>query len=123
DDYIDAGYDKEKITKIKAKLEEQFHEVLAIVNKTPHFPKPYQPRPYQVTAYEKWVGNNYTGIFGMATGTGKTKTSLNCVLQEYSITKTYYAIILVPSISLLNQWEEEVEEFNFQNILKIGGGN
>ena len=123
DDYIEAGYDKDKIFRVKNKLEQQFEKVLESIQKTPHFPKPYQPRPYQTQAYQNWVGNNYSGIFGMATGTGKTKTSLNCVLQEYYKSNTYYVIILVPSISLLNQWEEEVEEFNFQNILKVGGGN
>ena len=59
----------------------------------------------------------------MATGTGKTITSLNCLLQEYKQSKTYNAIVLVPSIALLNQWEEEIGEFNFKNILKVGGGN
>tara|TARA_R110001606_G_scaffold392037_2_gene560628 strand:- start:742 stop:1959 length:1218 start_codon:yes stop_codon:yes gene_type:complete len=31
--------------------------------------------------------------------------------------------MLVPSIALLNQWEEEVKSFNFRKILKVGGGN
>jgi superfamily II DNA or RNA helicase len=69
------------------------------------------------------VRNDYEGVFAMATGTGKTITSLNCVLQEYLKTKTYQVIILVPSIALLNQWDNEVKEFNFQNIIKVGGGN
>jgi superfamily II DNA or RNA helicase len=69
------------------------------------------------------VKNDYEGVFAMATGTGKTITSLNCVLQEYLKTKTYQVIILVPSIALLNQWEGEVKSFNFKNILKVGGGN
>jgi hypothetical protein len=25
--------------------------------------------------------------------------------------------------ALLNQWEEEIRTFNFQNTLKVGGGN
>jgi superfamily II DNA or RNA helicase len=69
------------------------------------------------------VKNDYKGVFAMATGTGKTITSLNCVLQEYLKTKTYQVIILVPSIALLNQWENEVKSFNFKKILKVGGGN
>lgn len=59
----------------------------------------------------------------MATGTGKTIISLNCVLNEYQKDNIYQALILVPSIALLNQWEEEVQDFNFKNILKVGGGN
>jgi superfamily II DNA or RNA helicase len=54
----------------------------------------------------------------MATGTGKTITSLNCVLQEYLKNKTYRFIVLVPTISLAEQWYSEiVNEFNFQNCL------
>ncbi|MBS7332842.1 MAG: DEAD/DEAH box helicase family protein [Weeksellaceae bacterium] len=123
EDYIESGVDATKINKVKSKLELQFEEVLETIQNTPHFPKPFKPRPYQETAYQNWVKNNFSGIFGMATGTGKTKTSLNCVLEEYRISKSYYLIILVPSIALLNQWEQEALEFNFQNILKIGGGN
>ena len=59
----------------------------------------------------------------MATGTGKTITSLNCLLNLYQEQNYYRAIILVPSIALLNQWEEEVQTFNFRKILKVGGGN
>jgi superfamily II DNA or RNA helicase len=59
----------------------------------------------------------------MATGTGKTITSLNCLLEEYKKEGEYRAIILVPSIALLNQWEKEVEQFNFKRIIKIGGNN
>lgn len=112
-----------KVKAIINKREKKFNDLLIQIHNTPKFPPPYEPRKYQVKAYENWVKNNYSGVFGMATGTGKTKTSLNCLLNEYKITNNYFAIILVPSIALLNQWEEEVLAFNFQNILKIGGGN
>jgi superfamily II DNA or RNA helicase len=91
--------------------------------KTPRFPYVEGPRPYQVEAYQNWVENNYKGLFAMATGTGKTITSLNCLLQEYEKTKTYYGIILVPSKALLDQWIKEVSIFNFTNIIAIGGGH
>lgn len=51
-------------------------------NNKPSFPFNSVPRDYQVEAYNNWVANNYTGIFAMATGTGKTITSLNCILEE-----------------------------------------
>jgi superfamily II DNA or RNA helicase len=83
---------------------------------------PYEkPFPYQSEAYEKWVANNYSGIFAMATGTGKTLTSLNCVLEEYrkNPDKTYRAFILAPTITLVEQWEKEAAKFNFKNIIKV----
>ncbi len=89
----------------------------------PKFPFAEGPRDYQTDAYENWVKNNYQGIFAMATGTGKTITSLNCLLEEYRKTNSYYAIILVPSKALLDQWIEEVSLFNFKNTIVIGGGH
>lgn len=112
-----------RLKKISDSLKKDFEKRVEILIATPKFPGGHQPRDYQIQAYENWVQNNYSGVFAMATGTGKTITSLNCLLQEFKKEKAYNAIILVPSIALLNQWEQEVEEFNFQNILKIGGGN
>lgn len=31
----------------------------------------------------------------------------------------YHALILVPTITLVNQWEEEAKKFNFQNVIKV----
>ena len=59
----------------------------------------------------------------MATGTGKTITSLNCLLEIY-LRKSYYkAIILVPTITLVNQWEQECRKFHFSNIIKVCSKN
>ena len=89
----------------------------------PKFPFPSGPRDYQKEAYEAWIKNGKSGVFAMATGTGKTITSLNCLLNEYQADGKYKAIILVPSIALLNQWEREVQSFQFESVLKVGGGN
>lgn len=59
----------------------------------------------------------------MATGTGKTITSLNCVLEEYTKSGKYKILILVPSNDLVHQWEEEVGKFNYKNILIANGEN
>jgi len=98
-------------------------EINFCISSLPRFPFPSGPREYQSEAYSKWVKNSYSGVFAMATGTGKTITSLNCLLNEYQINKSYQAIILVPSIALLNQWESEVASFGFKNVIKVGGGN
>ncbi|WP_447767578.1 DEAD/DEAH box helicase family protein [Sphingobacterium faecium] len=97
-------------------------EIDKIANE-PRFPFATGALDYQIQAYQNWVKNGYSGLFSMATGTGKTITSLNCALNLYSVSKTYHILILVPSIALLNQWENEVLQFNFKNILKVGGGN
>jgi superfamily II DNA or RNA helicase len=85
----------------------------------PSFPYETGPRDYQQTAFENWKNNKQQGLFAMATGTGKTITSLNCLLEIYKKVGYYKALILVPTITLVNQWESECRKFNFANIIKV----
>jgi superfamily II DNA or RNA helicase len=98
-------------------IEDKIEEIISL----PRFPYPQGPREYQKEAYDNWIDNNYQGIFAMATGTGKTITSLNCLLQESILhqDKVYHALILVPTITLVNQWEEEAKQFNFRETIKV----
>ncbi|MBS0645753.1 MAG: DEAD/DEAH box helicase family protein, partial [Verrucomicrobia bacterium] len=77
------------------------------ISRQPKFPYKDGPRGYQKMAFENWKNNNQQGLFAMATGTGKTITSLNCLLEIYKKTGYYKALILVPTITLVNQWENE----------------
>ena len=89
----------------------------------PQFPYTSGPRDYQKTAFENWKNNGQKGLFAMATGTGKTITSLNCLLEIYKRKGYCKAIILVPTITLVNQWEQECRKFNFSNIIKVYSKN
>lgn len=116
--------EKEIIQKLKSKQTEE----ISINEKSlqpPHFPYKYTDgaRPYQVQAYEAWVNNGKQGIFAMATGTGKTITSLNCALQEYQKDGFYQLLILVPTIALVEQWIDEIELFDFKNIIEVYSEN
>ena len=59
----------------------------------------------------------------MATGTGKTITSLNCALQEYLTDGVYQLLVLVPTIALVEQWIEEIAMFDFKNVITIFSEN
>ena len=85
----------------------------------PRFPYDSGPREYQKKAFENWKNNKQKGLFAMATGTGKTITSLNCLLEIYNKSGCYKAIILVPTITLVEQWEIECRKFNFSTIIKV----
>ncbi len=85
----------------------------------PRFPYDTGPREYQKKAFENWKNNKQKGLFAMATGTGKTITSLNCLLEIYNKLGYYKAIILVPTITLVEQWEIECKKFNFSTIIKV----
>jgi superfamily II DNA or RNA helicase len=87
----------------------------------PHFPFLSEPRDYQSQAYKNWINNSYQGIFAMATGTGKTITALNCVLEEYKKDGNYRALVLVPTLALIEQWKKEISLFNFKNIIEVSG--
>jgi superfamily II DNA or RNA helicase len=104
--------------KLKKTITKLFSEI-EIIRRTPKFPYADGPRKYQVNAYSKWVKNDFKGMFAMATGTGKTITSLNCLLNEYHKTKIYRAIITVPTTALVEQWKKECAKFNFKNIITV----
>lgn len=104
--------------KLKKTITKLFREI-EIIRRTPKFPYSEGPREYQINAYNSWVTNNYKGMFAMATGTGKTITSLNCLLNEYKKSGIYRAIITVPTTALVEQWKKECAKFNFKNIITV----
>lgn len=104
--------------KLKNRIASLFVKI-ETASKTPKFPYPEGPREYQKIAFENWKNNKQQGLFAMATGTGKTITSLNCLLEVYKKTGYYKALILVPTITLVNQWEEECKKFKFNLIVKV----
>ncbi|MCK9412361.1 MAG: DEAD/DEAH box helicase family protein [Prolixibacteraceae bacterium] len=98
-------------------LRNKINKLYSKNNHIPQFPFINGPHNYQKQAYKNWKKNNFNGIFAMATGTGKTITSLNCVLEEYNKNRNYQVLILVPTIVLLHQWISETEKFRFPNII------
>lgn len=109
--------ENKRVRKVFEKVIIRIEEII----REPKFPYPSGAREYQLNAYENWRAKGYKGIFAMATGTGKTITSLNCVLNEFKENpdKIYHVLILVPTITLVEQWEKEVLSFNFQEVFKI----
>ena len=110
----------DKVKYILNKKKERFEENIKKIKSKPKFPFD-KPRDYQILAYKNWLKNNKQGLFAMATGTGKTITALNCILEEYKINGKYKFIVLVPTRALVEQWEKEIiSKFNFQNLISIG---
>ena len=102
---------------------EELEKVIENIKTTPKFPFDGFPYDYQKKAYEKWREASCMGIFEMATGTGKTITALNCLLNLYLESGVYQAIILIPGEILLGQWSREVKRFNFSNIILASSKN
>lgn len=73
-----------------------------------------EPRPYQVEAITAWRKNNYRGIMEMATGTGKTLTSLFAAREYFDDDIDGLLVVVVPFKHLIEQWEKDVWKI-FQN--------
>lgn len=108
---------KEKVLALKTSREERFNRILREEKLKPIAPNWFKPRPYQIKAYNNWIKNSRNGIFNMATGTGKTLTSLNIIYEEYLKYGHVNLFILVPTSILLDQWVEECRSFNLINII------
>ena len=70
----------------------------------------YKMRQYQKDAKEEWIKNGNKGFFVMATGTGKTITSLYSI-KDFINNNQIFTVIAVPYKHLVNQWAEDVKEF------------
>ena len=117
---------KKVVSSIKLKISKMIKEIEEVKERElnePRFPYPLGPREYQKQAFENWKANGQKGLFAMATGTGKTLTSLNCLLEIYKRKGYFKAIILVPTKTLVDQWYDECKKFNFRNIVKVYSGN
>lgn len=74
--------------------------------------------PYQKEAISVWVGDNYRGIFDMATGTGKTYTGLGAISKLSEDLNDDLAVIIVcPYQHLVEQWVEDIVRFNIKPII------
>ena len=83
-----------------------------------------QLRDHQEKALKQWFKNNGRGIFNMATGSGKTVTSLAGMTRLYGEVRKHKTglviIITVPYRHLAEQWSEEAEAFGYNPIMCYG---
>ena len=89
------------------------NELLERVNKTGEYAREtnkYVMRPYQEDARTNWINNGFKGFFVMATGTGKTITSLYSI-GDLIKNEQIFTVIAVPYKHLVSQWYEDVKEF------------
>lgn len=75
-------------------------------------------RPYQTDAVQSWLKAGGKGILKMATGTGKTLTSLLAAQELFERQGERLALIVAcPYQHLVEQWKEEMADFNMDPIL------
>ncbi|TLS36477.1 DEAD/DEAH box helicase family protein [Pseudalkalibacillus caeni] len=83
--------------------------------------KVIKPRPYQQEAIDAVVNNNWHGILEMATGTGKTITSLLISNEFFKQRGRIFLVIIVPFTHLVGQWERNCQELNYKKFTHCFG--
>ncbi len=87
-------------------------------------PEWVEEREYQRNAVSSWLGNNGQGILQMATGTGKTVTSLIAASKLSERMDNGLALIIaVPYQHLVDQWAKDVQSFGVEPILAYQSRN
>lgn len=80
------------------------------------------PRPHQKKAIENFESNNFQTLLAMATGTGKTLTSLFCANELSRGIELTSVLIIVPLKDLVDQWQKDIEECFSGEIIPIHSG-
>ena len=75
-------------------------------------------RPHQSEALAAWCANRKRGIAVLPTGSGKTILAVEAIAQTQRS-----ALVLVPTIDLLTQWANVLENFFDTPIGILGGGS
>lgn len=64
----------------------------------------------------KWINNGAKGTFTWATGVGKTFIALILIRKMQKKNPNRTATVIVPTIQLKDQWNEEVKSFGLKNV-------
>lgn len=81
--------------------------------------------PHQEKAVFKWVQNGYSLLMEMATGTGKTRTAIGCIVQKIKDREKLLIIIATPQNTLSRQWKTDFGklQIEFDKELIVDGSN
>lgn len=73
---------------------------------------PFAIMDHQRRALSRWKANGLSGILALATGAGKTITSIYGAVKIHEATGRLFLVIAVPYQSLADQWVETLAAFN-----------
>ena len=81
------------------------------------------PFEHQGRAVNAWCDAGYHGVLEMATGSGKTITSMICAHRLYNEHKPLLIVVAAPYVPLIQQWCNEISPFgiNAVNLADAGG--
>jgi superfamily II DNA or RNA helicase len=79
---------------------------------------PLTPFPHQQAALDAWVAGGCTGIVELPTGAGKTLLAVMAIKHTGRP-----ALIVVPTIDLMLQWQQVLQKWFGREIGMLGGGS
>lgn len=78
--------------------------------------------PYQEKAINQFCENGYHHFYEMATGTGKTFTSIKTIKRlKMDCQEKMFIVVCVPQTDLQTQWESALREEGYNKIYLFGG--
>ncbi len=80
----------------------------------PDLPPEINLRQYQKEACESWLQNCGRGILEMATGSGKTITSLATAVRLFKEKERLFVVVSCPYQHLVDQWADDAQRFGFR---------
>ena len=82
------------------------------------------PFEHQGQAVNSWCDTGYRGVLEMATGSGKTITSMIGAHRLYEIHKPLLIVVAAPYVPLIEQWCDEIAPFGLKPVnLTTSGGS
>ena len=109
---------RERLIKISKNSFDEFSKIEVHKNNK----EPRELEPHQSKAIENWEANGSVGILQHATGSGKTVTAISAIKSHVDQGKC--ALVIVPSILLLKQWDKELrKDILDPSIILCGGGH
>jgi len=89
----------------------------------PHLRYQDGPFAHQGQAVDAWCAAGFRGVLEMATGSGKTITSMIAAHRLYEQHKTLLIVVAAPYVPLIEQWCDEIQPFGLKptNLTTAGG--
>ena len=76
--------------------------------------KPLTRDQRQEVSRQTWIKNKCVGTIVACTGFGKTRTAFNCLQSVLKKYPTFRVLVVVPTDTLKNQWQEQIDKLDLQ---------
>ncbi len=115
---------KNNLIQLAPNSEQELEDIIKYIrNQVKDAKSEKKPRDYQIEAIEAWKENARRGILEMATGTGKTFTSITAIKEQFKYEKSLLCIIACPFQHLVTQWSDELVDQKLDNMKVYGNKN